>query len=534
LTSQRSIGSCVIIISVYFVGFGGCMKKIFLGIIIFSLFFTLVSCSDETEPENMVDSFEIYLATNDSVREFGYYDTENLILKDEPLLTDKDIRHYYWDQHIIELNGSFLEDVFTTSTVVYDEFNTNLYGMRQYITGGSKFLSTSQNMGFVIVINGEKIYSGTFPVGPELATLDEKLIIGDIADDKLAILYTGDEFDIRNNDSIYNFFQKSGKLAQMSGEDSTELVKELQERLDASENNYIELQKKFDELVEVPVNTREDYKEATISWLQNRLNLYILETQEGEDFKNFSDSLLELDLSKVKSVSEAADIFRQAAIASTEKNDRMFNVFEEMYYVIIDGISKYNSIDEIDDNFINLAAENWITVNTAGGKITAYPSVGKLRENFGVFLSPQLNEYLLIKDLERGVMDTAESADVISGDELKVELKFIADFIYLWKEFTIDYPYAYPFNFKAQIRSEKLLDVYIGKTILMESPIYDEETLAIKDTARENYELFIEDYTESPYSMLISDLYGVMKDNAFIFSMEVREFIANVDYDDYR
>ncbi len=509
------------------------MKKIFLSIIIFSILFTLVSCTVEPEPENKVDTFEIYLATSDSLREFGYYDTENLILKDEPLLTDKDIRHYYWEQHIIELNGSFLEDVFNTSTVAYNEFNSNLNGIRQYNTGGSKFLSTSQNMGFVIVINGEKIYSGTFPAGPELTSMEEKLILGDITDDRMAILYTGDDFDIRNNDSIYNFFLNSGKLAQMSGEDSIELVNELQERLDDSENKDIELQKQFDNLSTGVLTHVFDYNKATISWLQNRLNLYMLETQEGANFKEFSDSLLELDLSKVESVVEAADIFRQTAVVSTEKNDRMFNVFEEMYYVIIKGISKYNSIDEIDNDFINLAADNWITVDTTGGRISAYPSVGKLRENFGVFLSPQLNEYLLIKDLERGVMDAAGTADVIYGDELKVELDFIAEFINLWKEYTVNYPYTYPFNFKAQINSENLMDIYIGKIELMESPIYDEESLAIKDKARESYELFLEEYTESPYHKLISTFYGVLKDNAFIYSMEVEEFIKNVDYDDY-
>ncbi len=260
----------------------------------------------------------------------------------------------------------------------------------------------------------------------------------------------------------------------------------------------------------------------------------MLETQEGLNFKKFSESLLELNLSKVESIGEAADIFRQTAVASTEKNDRMFNIFEEMYYVIIKGISIYNSIDEIDNDFINLAADNWITVDTTGGKISAYPSVGKLRENFGVFLSPQLNEYLLIKDLERGVMDAAEIEDVFYGDELKVELDFVAEFINLWKEYTINYPYTYPFNFKAQMRSEKLIDVYIGKIEFLESPIYEEETMIIKDKARESYELFLEEYKESPYYELISTFYNVLKDNAFIYSMEVEEFIKNVDYDNYR
>jgi len=389
-------------------------------------------------------------------------------------------------------------------------------------------------MGFVIVINGEKIYSGTFPAGPELATMEEKLVLGDIADDKMAILYTSDDFDIRNNDSIYNFFLNSGKLAQMSGEDSIELVNELQERLDDSENKYIELQKQFDELSAGIGISEFDYNRATITWLQNRLNLYMLETQEGLNFKKFSESLLELNLSKVESIGEAADIFRQTAVASTEKNDRMFNIFEEMYYVIIDGISTYNSIDEIDDDFIKLAADNWITVYTTEGKINAFPSVGKLRENFGVFLSPQLNEYLLIKDLERGVMDAAEIEDVFYGDELKVELDSVAEFINLWKEYTINYPYTYPFNFKAQMRSEKLIDVYIGKIEFLESPIYEEETMIIKDKARESYELFLEEYTESPYYRLISTFYSVLKDNAFIYSMEVEEFIKNVDYDEYR
>lgn len=510
------------------------MNKKNLCIIIFSILIILVSCSSEPETQIKEDSFEIYIATTDSIREFGYYDTENLILKGEPILTDNDIRHYYWDQHIIELTGSYLEDIFINTTIAYDDYVINLHGLREYNTGGSKTLSTSQNMGFVIVINGEKIYSGTFPSGPELNQQEEKIILGDMDDDRIALIFTGEDFDIRNNDDIYEFFLKTGQLAQMSGDDSTELVEELQQRLDLSENSYIELQKNYDELFEEKGSANLDYTEATIDWLKNRLTLYAYETQEGNEFKRFSDSLLELDFSNLESVSMAADIFRQTAVASTEINDRMFNVFEEMYYVVIDSVSKYNSIDEIDDEFIASAKDNWITINVAGGKITAYPLIGKLRENFGVFLSPQLNEYLLIKDLERGVLDKTEAPDVLTGDVLEIEFEYLAEFINLWEKFTTDFPYAYPFNFKAKNRTENLLDIYIGKTVLMESPIYDEETLVINDTAIESYNLFMEEYSGSTSAQVISDLYVVLNENAFVYSDIVKEYIDSVDYSDYQ
>jgi len=509
------------------------MKKIILAVLIISLIFVMASCSNEPEQVIKPDTFEIYLATTESVREFGYYDTENLKIHGTPVLTGDDIRHYYWEQHIIELNGGFMEKLSGMDKSDYEIFTTDISGFRQYSVGGSKFLDSGQYMAFIIVVNGDKVFSGTFPPAATLPSEDEELILGDISDDMIAINFYGDGFDIRNNDSIYGYFDTKGKLGQMSDEASEELVQELQDRLEVSEKEKNDLQDKYNELAAREPDDP-DFRDAVIEWQKNRLMLYMRETQEGPEHEELSQRFLELDLSKVESVGEAADIFRRTAVASTQKNDRMFNVFEELYNVVLDGVRLYNTIDEIDDDFIMKAAENWIIISIDSGKITAYPMIGMLRENFGVFLSPELNDYLRIVDLESSYSAAEGSVDVVKDGNLLIEIDNVAELVYMWKKYTVDYPYTYPFNFKALDHSEYLMDIYIGRAGLAESPIYDDETLAITEKAKESYEKFLAEYTDSTYYKLIFDYYGLLQENSFIYSQIVEEYVNSVDFSNYR
>ncbi len=511
------------------------MRKHILTVILFSLVLSMAACTSEKEPVIVEDTFEIYLATTESVRNYGYYDTKKLILNSIPVITGDDIRYYYWEQHNIELNGSFLGKLQDADLSSYNYYESGDDGFRHYATGGSKFLYSGQYMCFIIVINGEKVYSGTFPAGPNLPEEDEMLVMGDISDEKIEIRYNGDEFDIRNNDKVYDYFLNSGKLGKMSSEDSEELVNNLQTRLDESENQYKELMQLYDEMAAgMGAGADSDSRESIIKWLNNRIILYTIETQEGETHREFSNSLLELDLSQIDSIGIAADIFRQKAVSSANKNDRMFNVFEELYYVVIEGIPIFNRIDEIDEEFIKSAEDNWITIVTDKGEISAYPTPGKLRENFGIFLSPEINEYLLLIDLERGMMSSAGTTEITSDKKLELSLDDLADLIYIWKKYTKDFPYSYPFIYKAKDRAEFLLDIYLGKTTFNESPVFNQETMIITDEAKESYERFIIDYPDSPFYNLVSDYYNLLKLSAFLYSQEVDEFVNKINYDDYR
>lgn len=509
------------------------MKKLLLLLIIISLLLTMVSCKEDPVTVAVEDTFAIYLASNDSIREYGYYDTENLQISGEPIITGEDVRQYFWDQHVIELNGSFMEKLFYENAEGYESFEINIKGLRQYDSGGSRLLTASQNMCFIVVVNGRKIYSGTFPSGPLLPETDEQLVIGDIGEDKLALVFSGMDYDVRNNDSVYEYFLNNSKIGQMTGTESNEMVAELQEKLAETEKQYLDLQTMYEELLQSSDEAYNDYKDATINWLENRLDLYMLETQEGSAYERFTNGLLGLDLSDTDSVGDAWELFEYNAVASTEKNDRMFNALEELYYVVIDSIPIYNTIDEIDEEFIKKAEENWITVKTSGSKITAYPITGKLRENLGIYLSPQLNEYLLIKDFESTILNAAEADDVIWDNDLVVSVDDIGHLIYMWKNFSVEFPYSYPFNFKARARSEYLMDIYLGKTELSESPLYFEDTLVLKDEAKASYERFIVEYIDSPYYEIILEIYRLLKENEFIFTQKVDEYISNLDYDNY-
>ncbi|MFO7612454.1 MAG: hypothetical protein R6W99_08255, partial [Clostridia bacterium] len=404
------------------------MKRIITVFISLILLISVTGCVENNEPAQ-ADTFGIFLATTESVREYGYYDVENLILESTPVITGEDVRSYYWAEHIIEISGSFAEKLFNEDQdPSYETFDVGAYGFRQYKKGGSRLLGTGQYMCFVIVVNGEKIYSGTFPGSPMMPAENEDVVLGDISEERLAIAYNGTGFDIRNSDAVYDYFNTLGKIETITGETGDILVLDLQNRLEASTAKYEKLEQENHSLSQRLANVAAliSRRDAIIKWQNNRLVIYMEETQEGAAHEEFSRRLSLLDPTDPGSIGIAADYLRQLAVSSKYENDRMFNVFEEYYDAVIEGIPGYNRIEGIDAEFTALCNANGIIISVEGGYISAAAKPSYLRVNFELLLSEILNEYLIIRDYEAGLLRDSGVGAIIGREGLELGMGELA------------------------------------------------------------------------------------------------------------
>lgn len=510
---------------------GGHMKKIIISILTMTLAAVLLLASCEEQPVvKEEDTFEIYLATADSAREFGCSDMMKLELEGEPVITGADIRSYFWEQHVVEVTSAFAEAMFGKSENA-NEFTIDENGLRQYEKGGSVLLGSAQYMCFVVVVNGERVYCGTFPGSAYIPETPGEIIIGDVAENRFAIIYNGTGFDKRNNDAVYRYFKDSGKMESMPEDISEQMLEEMENRIEEFENRYEQLQQRYDNLYARIGGYEEDLekRDAFEKWQKERLRLYMLETQEHEGHDEFCRLLESLDLTTVESISKAADFFRQSATSSDYVNDRMFNVFEEFFDTVIEGIPVYNRLDEIDEAFINTAYQNGIDVSVEEGKIYAAPRSSYLRANFDLFLSEEINEYLTLLDRELAYANNNGAIHVIQDNNLEIGMTELADLVYAWRKFATERPYNFPFNYKAMEKAEKYGDIFIGRVSLDSSDLYDPETEKMQDEAKQAYIHYINDYKDSAYYDTIAQLYVLLEENDFTFNTDVREYIKTLD-----
>lgn len=513
------------------------MKKILAVLISISIIMAISGCANNeiSEEETETKTFEIYLAQTESVREYGYYDLDNLILQEKPVLTGTDIRKYYWNSHTIELTGDFIEKLYQMNKDSYIEFNIDSDGFRSYVKGGSRFLGSAQYMAFVVLVNGERVYSGTFPGSPVMPVEGEALILGDISDDRLQIKFNGEGFDIRNQDAVFNYFNDENKISEELVSESDSTIEDLRKQLEDLKNKNSELESIYNDLLSASGNTTSDEKrlQALVSWQKARLNLYTIETQEGDQHRYFCDLLNRLDPSSIASVRVAADYFRQSAGSDYYFNDRLFNVFEEFYNTVIMGIPLNYTMAEINESFISSAKAAGIEVQISNGYIEASPAPSFLRANFELFLSDILNEYLILKDRELAMILESDHVFAADDENLFISVNQVADLVYSWKNFSDSYPNNYPFNIKARLKAEKYLSIYIGKTEFEQSPIYDNETLELKSEVKESYKQFLNEHKNSSYYPLIADLFIILEGSGFILNTDVNNFIENSDFSLY-
>jgi hypothetical protein len=112
------------------------MKKILFAILLI-LITNLILAGCRENKETKSNSFEIFPVKNSSAHDAAMTDIDKLVLEDEPIITLKDITKYYWQEQILI---------------------TNKEGLCEQLRKVTKV----SGMPFVVLVNGERIYSGTF------------------------------------------------------------------------------------------------------------------------------------------------------------------------------------------------------------------------------------------------------------------------------------------------------------------------------------------------------------------------------------
>lgn len=135
---------------------------------------------------------------------------DNIELEEKPLITDKDIKKYYWKTHKIELNDEFLKRRNLSSKE--KEIIGQLKNGSPRMYGGSILLNTTDNDSVVIMIDGNKIYSAGFPLPMFSSRSPSEIIIDDSGLNSICISNQRKTDDIRADRQIYDFFKKAGKL----------------------------------------------------------------------------------------------------------------------------------------------------------------------------------------------------------------------------------------------------------------------------------------------------------------------------------
>ena len=508
------------------------IKKIVLLLIIVSCILVLFSC--EKQDENVIEEekFEIYFATLESVKEYGYYDFEKLELEEEPILTDEDIRAYYWKTHEIEITSTYLDKLnkIESNNVLFDD--NGVY--RQYEKGGSKLLQSVQYDCFVIVVGGEKVYSGTFSYSPVMSYSTEKIIAADVSNTSFKILYSGQGEDVRNVDSIYNFFNDKGKLQVTDANDLEKKIEELENNIEVLVNKNQELQSEnwslinqYNELV-----NDKKYYESISNWLESRVKWYMVETLEDITIRNYSDYILILDQSDIDTINGAGDRFRKNANDEKWNNDRMFNLFETYYYSVMKNLEKTLVTEDITEEVLTKGLKNGIIFSIKNNKVVVRPKEGYLLSNYSPYLTESTNEYLKTLDYEISIMNKNSVDSVIENAEIKIPLDDFVDLIIKIENYTYNYGYYnnMPYFYKGR---EKLLfyfNIYIGKIHLSNSPVYNEDK-SLSVNYKDSYINTLIKYPNTETGKMINELYNLLILNNYYRDLGIEEFYQKSKYD---
>ncbi len=177
----------------------------------------LLGCQKEEKPsvQGSLPKFAIYFIKEQDKNKafsFGLDEKDNseaeiqeLSLDEVPIITDKDIKAFDWQNQMIEFTDEYLNKHGNPS--VDKEIN---------IEGGSKLLGAKEFDAVVITVNGERIYKARFSLSPIRSYVPPGIVLNDNSNNSITIRKSGgnDTLDQRYDKRVRDVFQKEGKLVE--------------------------------------------------------------------------------------------------------------------------------------------------------------------------------------------------------------------------------------------------------------------------------------------------------------------------------
>lgn len=185
---------------------GELCKKVFSIIFLILVLFSSTAC-DKKQKDPIIDKaasykFAIYYKSFDSAPN----SPEDRKISEKPLITEHDIKNYYWTSHKIEFTDEFLK-------------NHNFD-----IDNDFELFSTSDKLGIsdldtaLIVVKGKLIYEAGFPLKPYRSSYSGDEIVLEVAPKSnmlhIALNDPSQSRDLRKDDRIYNALKEAGVLVE--------------------------------------------------------------------------------------------------------------------------------------------------------------------------------------------------------------------------------------------------------------------------------------------------------------------------------
>ncbi len=502
--------------------------------ILLSILVLTVGCEKAIEEQPTVNSFEIYLATLESVSEFGYFDYENLVLEENPILTDNDIRAYYWMNHEIELTSTYIDKINDNpgGNVLYQDNGS----FRQYEQGGSRLLKAFQYDCFVIVINGERVYSGTFSYSPIMSYPQEPLIIGDISNTSFQFIFTGIGEDPRNTDVMYNYFLSEDKLRINDANNLEKRIEELERTIDTLLDEKVILLDDKELLLEQLSKSQDakSYYENLSRWLNERVYWYMVEVTPKNTLTNkYSFYLSSLNQLDFDSVSEAAMANSEYINDLPWDRDRLFNLFETYYYSVMHTAELNIQVADLTDALLQKAEANGILLYDSDGVVIALPKPGYLLNGFSIFITKATEQYLHSVDLETNMILDSGNYQLVKNGAITLSLNKLADLIIIWEDYCYNYGLKYlnlPYHYKGAERVVRYFNYYTGKTYMLNNPVFN-ESKELSESFKISYEYTIFTYPDSKTGIMVNEFYTILQDNSFVRDLRIDDFYMSSKYD---
>ncbi|MFO7635941.1 MAG: hypothetical protein R6W96_01370 [Clostridia bacterium] len=382
---------------------------------------------------------------------------------------------------------------------------------------------------FVVVLNGEKIYSGTFPTGRNMPSQNMRLYIGDISDSAVRIGTDSGYAQIRDDDRLYEFLREQNKLQLNNVEELNTRIAYLEGQIESlvNQRESIFAENEFLNQRIRSLNNENSAFGAKESWYMERLRWYMMEAQEPENLFTYSNILMTYDFKDVSTITKAANAYRSIAGSRGYENDRMFHIFETYYHSMIARINGRH-MDEAAEDLGVIASLNGIRLIADDRIIYATPATGYLKREFGNYLTTATNAYLDLLDSEALLLEDKETHALIFEGTLQISLEQLSELIADHGEYLMDYPYNYPYYYKARRRVEKLMDIYLGKERTDTVFLFGINVLS--DEAQESYTGFIQSYRHLPYAEIVQEYYTLLESKDFRRDEDVERFLRNLKY----
>ena len=263
-------------------------------------------------------------------------------------------------------------------------------------------------------------------------------------------------------------------------------------------------------------------------------NPVVYSEEELAQVAEFQKQSSELSLDDIPSALELLRIFKSLATEGAT-NDALFIEYEETMQSISESLNETIMDDPPDEETISAAIENGFLLIDEADYSHYILRPDFFCDTFSPYVSTPIKDML---ELRKKHYYFADEHDFIENSTLMVTLDQLAEMIIDWENYLKQYVDTVKITDIAY-NLDYYLKVYVGSNQIENSGFYvdmgvDENgdiILALADEPKQSYMRFIENFPDSLYHPIISELYQIYKDNNFLYTVKIETFFVEKELD---